>query len=76
MIAAGTELRTVPLDEHKRLAELILECLALQQRYFRSRNPEDLNAAKQFERRLKSVAEAALAAANRQPSLFDLGGEG
>lgn len=68
--------RTVPLEEHQRLARLVIECLALQQRYFRSRSPEDLTAAKVFERRLKSVAEAAIVAARREPALFDRGVSG
>lgn len=75
MTAADIE-TTVPVTEHKRLCDLVIACLDSQQRYFKSRDSADLRYAKDHERRLRQVAEAALAKINRVPNLFDVGGEG
>lgn len=72
--------RTVPLAEHERLAAMVVKVLDHQRLYFKSHGDRTLlNECRDLERRLRQVAEAALAAARRpEPSLFghDLGGEG
>lgn len=73
MVDVATQ--TVPLAEHKRLAELVISTLDRQQDYFKGRHGSDarqlLSVAKDYERRLRAVAECALVAASRPvPSLF------
>lgn len=71
---AATESAAVPQAEHTRLAEMVLSVLDAQQKYFKGRHGPDghqlLREAKDHERRLRQVAEAALTAARRVPTLF------
>lgn len=70
--APATDTRTVPLAEHERLAMLVLAALDHQVKL--RANPADVTLrmeCRDHERRLRQVAEAALAAARRPaPSLF------